>query len=111
VRLNREQRARLLAHAIDYVQADGLTEVAAEAEVLIKFVNDLIAAPRGFAADRGWHQARQERDTYARSACDQLIIGSIDRATAYAQQSAKWQAKMEAIETRYQDQQQRGKQA
>lgn len=111
MRLNRDQRARLLAHAIDYVQADGVTEAAEEGQALIAFVNDLVAAPRGHVADRGWQQARQERDTYARSACDQLIIGSVDRATAYAHQSARWQERMTAIETRYQDQRQKRKQA
>jgi hypothetical protein len=111
MRLNRGQRANLLAHATDYARANTPAEAQESGDALIKFVNDLVAAPRGFAADRGWHKARQERDMYARSACDQLIIGNVDRASAYAAQSAKWQTRMEEIEMRYQDQQQRGKQA
>lgn len=111
MKLTKVQQARLLAHATDYVMSETPEDTADEARVLIKYVNDLVSAARGFVADRGWQQARQERDTYARSACDQLIIGSVDRATAYAHQSARWQGRMEAIEARYQDQRQKGKQA
>lgn len=108
MKLTKVQQARLLAHATDYVMSETPEDTADEARVLIKYVNDLVTESRGVVADRGWQQARQERDKYALSACEQLRLGSIDRATTYAHASDRWSRRMDDIGRRYQDQQRRG---